>query len=533
MVAKFRIAMILTPNLSGLVGDTSSAGRLRDPGWIGCVASAGWVRTMAPRGFAFDMVFSSIIFIFYFLPAFFLLYWALPFRNTVILLASLLFYAWSEPGNLAVLLPFIVFNWFFGIAIAGSANTARRVLFVAGVAVDMAFMLYFKYLGFLVQQVNATLGWLHAAPLPDTHVALPLGISFFVFQGISYLTDVHRGDVKVQRNLVTFAAYKSMFPQLIAGPIVRYSQVARKFAQRRVTLFRLHTGGAMFIIGLAQKTLIANVVAQPANDLFSLPHEQLSLTAAWFGVTCYTLQIYFDFAGYSNMAIGMGHMMGFTFPTNFNLPYASRSVTEFWRRWHMTLSAWFRDYVYIPLGGNRRGRLRTYANLVTVFLLCGFWHGANWTFAAWGLWHGLFLAIERMGLSTLLARRPAALQHVYTMIAVMGGWVLFRADTIGGAGGFIAAMVGAGHGTEVSLPIEQFATPSVLTAILIGCLCAVTPRPAPRALTRKLQPYVGGSRLVAGFAVDLVLSAALLVLLVLSLATLAAGSFNPFIYFRF
>lgn len=479
------------------------------------------------------MVFSSIIFACYFLPAFFLLYWLLPFKNTCILVASLIFYAWSEPGNLAILVPFILLNWGFGVTIAASTATVRRVVFVAGVVLDLGFMLYFKYLGFLVQQVNDVLRLLNGPPMPAYDVVLPLGISFFVFQGISYLADIYRGDVKAQRNLITFAAYKAMFPQLIAGPIVRYRQVARKFAQRRVTLLRLHTGVAMFITGLAQKTLVANIVAQPANDLFALPPDQLTAAAAWFGVICYTLQIYFDFAGYSNMAIGMGHMMGFTFPANFNLPYASRSVTEFWRRWHMTLSSWFRDYVYIPLGGNRCGRLRTYANLLAVFLLCGFWHGANWTFAAWGLWHGLFLTIERMGLSSLLARCPAVFRHVYTMVAVMTGWVLFRADTIEGAGGFLTAMFGAGHGTGTDLPIGQYATPSVLTAIMIGCVCAVTPRPGARSLARRLRPLMGGSRIVAGVTTDLMLGVLLLCMLVLSLATLAAGSFNPFIYFRF
>ena len=479
------------------------------------------------------MVFSSIIFVCYFFPIFFLLYWTLPFKNTFILFSSLIFYGWSEPGNLMILLPFILINWAFGVGIAGSQGKIRQVVFTAGIAIDLGFMLHFKYVGFLLGQLNEA--WLapHGMPMPAYNVALPLGISFFVFQGISYLTDIYRGTISAQRNLITFAAYKSMFPQLIAGPIVRYSHVARKFAHRRISLFRLHTGVALFIVGLAQKTLVANIVAQPASDIFNLPSEQLSLTAAWFGIICYTLQIYFDFAGYSNMAIGMGHMMGFTFPLNFYLPYRARSVTEFWRRWHMTLSSWFRDYVYIPLGGNRHGPIRTYTNLLIVFLLCGFWHGANWTFAAWGLWHGLFLTIERIGLMSLLSRSPAIVRHIYTMLAVMVGWVLFRSETIGGAGSFMAAMIGHGRGNNITLPIEQYATPSVLTAIVVGCICAVTPRPARRTIEHWLQSRLGAKRFTACVAANLILGAPLLALLALSLATLAAGSFNPFIYFRF
>ncbi len=478
------------------------------------------------------MVFSSITFVFYFFPVFFCLYWLLPFRNTVILFASLLFYAWGDPGSVIILLAFILLNWMFGLMVSGSAAWARYWVLAAGVTIDLGFMLYYKYLHFLMVQAATVLHALHLAEVKPHEIALPLGISFFVFQGISYLIDIYRGDVAAQRNLVTFAAYKAMFPQLIAGPIVRYRQVAAKFSHRRVSLFRLQTGVAMFIIGLAQKTLVANIVAQPANDLFNLPPDQLSAPGAWLGAVCYTLQIYFDFAGYSNMAIGMGHMMGFTYPANFNLPYVSQSMTEFWRRWHMTLSSWFRDYVYIPLGGNRLGRLRTYFNLMAVFLLCGFWHGANWTFAAWGLWHGLFLTIERLGLWRLLAHAPRPLRHVYTIAAVMFGWVLFRADTIDQAVLYMAAMLGRGDGNEITLPIEQYATPTVITALVAGTVCAVIPRPAARASVATLGPVVG-SRVVASLAVNTAFGLTLLGLLICSAATLAAGSFNPFIYFRF
>jgi len=478
------------------------------------------------------MVFSSIVFLFYFLPFVLLLYYASGKSNLVILLASLLFYAWGEPQYVVLLVVFILFNWLAGLAIASRIGWQRTAILAATISANVLFLVFFKYLDFLVGQLDTVLTAAGATPIAVRPIALPLGISFFTFQGMSYLIDIYRGEVVAQRNLLTFATYKSMFPQLIAGPIVRYRQIAGKIERRRVSLFRLQYGIVLFIVGMSQKVLIANTVAVPADELFGTAAGDLTLPAAWLGVVCYTLQIYFDFAGYSNMAIGMGHMMGFGYPPNFNRPYVSQSITEFWRRWHISLSTWFRDYLYVPLGGNRRGRLRTYVNLFLVFVICGFWHGASWTFAIWGLWHGGFLIVERMGLGGLLRRCWRPLRHLYVMLAVMLGWVFFRCDTLAGALGYLGTMFGLGDAGATALPVVRYAPPSVWAAIVIGSVFAVLRAPGVRSIAPRWRPAVArypasGALMQAGASV------ACLVLLVLSALTLATGSFNPFIYFRF
>lgn len=486
------------------------------------------------------MLFSSVVFLFYFFPAFFLVYYASGLKNAIILAASLMFYAWGEPRNVLLLVAFIICNWLFGLALGRfPAGRQRQAVLTLTAAADILFLVAFKYLGFIVEQLDAGLIALHARPLPVPVIPLPLGISFFVFQGISYLVDISRGDVEPQRKLLTFATYKSMFPQLVAGPIVRYRQVAGKIERRRVSLFRLQFGLILFITGLSQKVLIANAVAVPADDIFGLAAGHITAPAAWLGVACYTLQIYFDFAGYSNMAIGMGHMMGFGFPANFNRPYASQSITEFWRRWHISLSTWLRDYLYIPLGGNRRGRARTYLNLFLVFLICGFWHGANWTFAIWGVWHGGFLILERMGLARVIRHGGRPLRHLYALVVVMVGWVFFRTDSLAHALGYIGAMFGLGSASAGSLPLAQFAPPSVVAAIALGCVFSVLRPPSVRSLAPRAYPATTApgrtlpKRAIQGPLLQASIPLACLGLLVLSALTLATGSFNPFIYFRF
>ncbi len=456
------------------------------------------------------MLFSSITFLFYFLPLFLLAYACLPWRNAVLLIASLIFFAWGDPPRITLLLACIVLNWGFGLALA--RDVGRRPITLAfGVAANLGLLIWFKYLGFLGQQANALLAAIGGAPVSFPEVVLPLGISFFTFQGISYLIDVHRGDVRAQPSLMKFAVYKSMFPPLIAGPIVRYATIAGSLDVRRVNRIDLREGAQQFIIGLAQKVLLANTIAGPVDRLFAQPPGSLDMLAAWVAAAGYALQIYFDFAGYSNMAIGLGRILGFTFPRNFDRPYASRSVGEFWRRWHMTLSAWFRDYVYIPLGGNRRGSLRTGCNLLAVFLLCGLWHGASWNFAIWGLYHGAFLVAERIGLGRVLARLPRVLSHAYLVLVVVVGWVPFRADTLGDTASMLAAMAGLSPG---GFAAGQVLGNSVLAALVSGAIFSVLPL-APRTRARP------------------VMQAACLVLFVLSAASLAAGTYNPFIYFRF
>ena len=461
------------------------------------------------------MLFSSITFLFYFLPLFLLAYHRLPAPNLVLLGASLLFYAWGDPARLPLLLVCILLNHAAGLAIERDAGRARLWL-ALGVAGNLALLLYFKYAGFLVAQWAVLAPHLGLAAPAVPEVVLPLGISFFTFQGISYLIDVRRGVVRAQPSLLRFALYKAMFPPLIAGPIVRYAVVAAQIEQRgvdrrTVTEAMWVRGIESFTIGLGQKVLLANTLAGPVDHLFALAPGELTPAAAWLAAFGYALQIYFDFAGYSNMAIGLGRLIGFELPVNFDRPYAARSVTEFWRRWHITLSTWFRDYLYIPLGGNRAGPWRTGVNLTLVFLLCGLWHGASWNFALWGLYHGLFLVLERIGLGRLLTRLPALLRHAYLVLVVTVGWVPFRAVDLPHTLMILRTMVGAAGAAGGVTAGASFAA-----ALVVGSVAAVWPREAmPR-----------------GFPVA-VRQAACLVLLVLSAASLAAGTYNPFIYFRF
>lgn len=462
------------------------------------------------------MVFSSITFLFYFLPAFLLLYYVLPWKNSVLLLASLLFYAWGEPRFVPLLMVSALLNYGFGVAI-GRATLRRKLLLWLGVAVNLGMLAYYKYLGFFTDILNEVLPNKLAAPT----IVLPLGISFFVFQGLSYLIDVYRGQVDAQKSFWNFAMYKAMFPQLIAGPIVRYQQIAGEINQRVVSSERLWRGFRQFSTGLAQKVLIANTIALPADQLFAAGPASLDAAGAWLAVACYSVQILFDFAGYSNMAIGIAHMIGFSYPPNFQRPYSAISVTDFWRRWHMSLSSWFRDYVYIPLGGNRVGPWRTYANLALVFLLCGLWHGAAWTFIIWGAWHGVLLVLERAGFGRVLARMPSLLGQGYTLLMVMIGWVFFRAADLPTAWKMLQLMFGGGAGGGPPHDWRIDIGPVQWSALAIGILLAVWRREQPA------QPFhASGWRLGAGMA------AALLALLLCG-ATLAAGTYNPFIYFRF
>ena len=482
------------------------------------------------------MVFSSIIFLFYFLPLFLAAYLCLaPWRAAVIVAGSLLFYAWGEPAYIALLLVFIVLNWAMGLAVQ-RATSLRRPILAAGITANLLFLIFFKYVGFLCAQFDALLRLTGAASLPHIAVPLPLGISFFTFQGISYLIDISRGDVAAQPSLLKFAMYKAMFPQLIAGPIVRYRQIAGEIDDRSVSIARLRRGIEIFVLGLAQKVLIANTVSLPADQIFALPADQLTTGTAWLGAVCYMAQIFFDFSGYTNMAIGLGQMMGFTLPRNFDRPYLAQSVTEFWRRWHMTLSSWFRDYLYIPLGGSRHGPARTYANLLAVFVLCGLWHGASWTFALWGLYHGAFLIAERAARPLASVRIWRPLRHFYLLLAVLVGWVLFRADSLGAAAGMLKAMVGLGAAGPAAMPAARFATASVITALLAALVAVIAPPlGAWRRWARGIPAFgpSGGGAIASAAAVDGMRIAWSLSLFLLTATALSAGTYNPFIYFRF
>lgn len=456
------------------------------------------------------MVFSSILFLFYFFPIFLCLYYVLPWKNAVLLVASLVFYAWGEPRFVPILLLSALLNYSAGLAIARAA-ARRKLWLVVGVAANLLLLAWFKYLAFL----GEALGQLFNIDASLPPVALPLGISFFTFQGLSYLIDVYRKEVAAQPSFWRFATYKAMFPQLIAGPIVRYQQIAAEIGERQLPNARVLAGLEQFVLGLAQKVLLANTLAAPADRIFALDPATLSAPAAWLGLLCYTLQIFYDFCGYSNMAIGIGHMTGFSYPRNFDQPYSARSVTEFWQRWHMSLSSWFRDYVYIPLGGNRLGPVRTYANLAIVFLLCGLWHGAAWTFVVWGFWHGALLIVERIGLGAVLARLPGVLAQLWTMLAVMVGWVFFRAQDLQGATGYLVAMGGSAARAEAR-PWQVDLGPVELTALVVALACALT---RGRAAGLADGRWRHAPLVLAGVA--------------LCAASLAGGTYNPFIYYRF
>ncbi len=476
------------------------------------------------------MTFSSIPFLFYFLPLFLAFYALAPAKNAALLAGSLLFYAWGEPVFIVFLLASLAGNHFFARAVA--ASQSNRML-AAGVALNLAALGWFKYAGFAADTLSGAFAvagvdiTAHAAP------HLPLGISFYTFQAISLLFDVRRRDAEAPRRFIDTALYISMFPQLIAGPIVRYKEIDEQLRQRTHSAEKFASGARLFILGLAQKALLANTFAGAADAAFGAPSEAaLSMGAAWLGLAAYSLQIYFDFAGYSNMAIGMGRMFGFELPRNFNFPYAAQSVTEFWRRWHMTLSRWFRDYLYIPLGGNRGSALSTYRNLWIVFLLCGLWHGAAWTFVFWGAWHGAFLVMERAFLSRALAASPRLLRHLYLPLVVALGWVPFRAESFAGAGEYYAALMGVSAG-DYETAVRDIAPQGFAAILAVGAIIALWPlaRELAAAVSARLpmmrqRVRNGAVRFVAG-------QAWLALLFILCAAMLAGGAYNPFIYFRF
>jgi alginate O-acetyltransferase complex protein AlgI len=475
------------------------------------------------------LLFSEPIFLFFFLPAVLGLYFVLPARlhNAMLLLASLFFYGWGEP-KLFLLLPVcIALNWWFGLWIGRTRGTPRgkRALFVA-VAVNLGVLVVFKYADFVVDNVDALLQVVGVRALPRPHIALPLGVSFFTFQAMSYVIDVYRGESPPSKSWLALATWKSFFPQLIAGPIVRYRDLREQLVNHAVTRAGFALGVERFVVGLAKKMIVANTVAAPADRIFALPLAELSTATAWLGVVCYAVQIYFDFSGYSDMAIGLGHMFGFRLLENFAYPYASRSITEFWRRWHISLSSWFRDYLYIPLGGNRGKPWRTWFNLLTVFALCGFWHGASWVFVVWGLFHGAFLVLERLGLGRALERVGAPLCRVYTLVVVLAGWVFFRAETLPSAVGILRTMAGLGGARPLAQPVALFVDPRLVLALVAGAIGSAPFVPWLKVVAARGSAPVRHVAATAG-------AACVGLLLVVSAMLMAAGTYNPFIYFRF
>jgi len=496
------------------------------------------------------VLFTEPTFLFLFLPVLLLLYfapqaaWAARsgqsrhgiYANWLLLVASIVFYAKGGGAFTWLMLGSIAFNYWIAIAISSARGPREdsgraRLLLAFAVTVNLVVLGIFKYANFFADNVNALFLILQVRPLVVPRVLLPIGISFFTFHAISYVVDVYRRDATAQKSPVHAALYLLLFPQLIAGPIIRYRDIADQLARRVVSLAGFAYCIRRFVIGLAKKVLIANVVAGPADQIFAMPPGQLSAPYAWLGVLCYTLQIYFDFSGYSDMAVGLGRMFGFRFPENFRWPYISETVQEFWRRWHMSLSTWFRDYLYVPLGGNRVSAARTYVNLVTVFFLCGLWHGASWTFVVWGLFHGTFLVLERLGLADRVKSLWAPLRHVYLLLVVMIGWVFFRAETLAGAVAFLKSMAGLSVATPAAYALGWYLTPELWLALIAG---AIGSMPVVPALARWRQESVAATTRPALQSLLTATSvASLVVLLVASVMQMAARTYNPFIYFRF
>jgi len=495
------------------------------------------------------VLFSEPVFLFIFLPLLLALYFlpgVRPLRNILLLAGSLLFYAWGEKYFVAMMLVSITFNYLMGLWVdraIQSQRTARMHLCIAIIG-NLGMLAVYKYADFVVETINALLAPLGIATLPFPGIRLPIGISFFTFQAMSYVIDVYRRETPAQKSFVNVALYVALFPQLIAGPIVRYHDVAKEIVKRIITREMFAEGVRRFILGLGKKMILANSIAFVADRIFGnlnaepplapVPLDQLTFWLAWLGVVCYTLQIYFDFSAYSDMAIGLGLMFGFRFLENFNYPYISQSITEFWRRWHISLSTWFRDYLYIPLGGNRGGPAKTYRNLIIVFFLCGLWHGASWTFVIWGLFHGLFLVLERLGLGRLLAGAWRPTRHLFTLLVVVVGWVFFRAENLAQAGAFLGAMVGFGTGDGVQYRPQMYLDNRVILALVIGIIASTPVWPAIGAWYRNLTAQLNEPRLVAAEATaHVVRLAALAVIFVAASLLVAAGSYSPFIYFRF
>lgn len=466
------------------------------------------------------MVFSSTIFLCVYLPLVLLGYYICPKkgRNLFLLIASLVFYAWGEPKYVFLMIFSILVNYIFGRLMDKHRENKKRLklMLVLSVVIDLGLLSVFKYTDFIITNVNAIFG----ANFDLLNIALPIGISFYTFQAMSYTIDVYRNDVRVQKNLIDFGMYITMFPQLIAGPIVRYADVQDQLADRSVTTADFSEGVMRFVVGLGKKVLLANQMGAVWSEIYALGGD-VSALMAWTGAIAYTFQIYFDFSGYSDMAIGLGRMFGFKFPENFRYPYQSVSITDFWRRWHITLSTWFKEYLYIPLGGNRRGLARQALNLLIVWSLTGFWHGAGWNFVLWGLYYFVILFIEKLFLLKALDKLPKFFRHVYALLLIIIGWVIFASDDVSVLLPFLGSMFGA-NGAIGGMDVYTLLTKA---ALLVICCIASTELPKKLFLSA-----AGAMSEKAAFTLKSVMTIALLAL---SMILLIGDSYNPFLYFRF
>lgn len=468
------------------------------------------------------MVFSSLIFIFIFLPLVLVSYYIAPrrLRNTVILLASLLFYAWGEPTYIILIIISILINYLGALLIRVHIKNKdkSKFIFITLLLIDISILFFFKYYGFAIECLGSIIG----LDLKVKSISLPLGISFYTFQQISYIADIYMQKVKPERNLIDFATYITMFPQLIAGPIVKYEDIHKQLANRKESINKFGEGVQRFIIGLGKKVILANNIGLIWTQVKEVNLNDLSVVLSWIGIIAFTLQIYFDFSGYSDMAIGLAKMFGFDFLENFDYPYISKSITEFWRRWHMSLGGWFREYIYIPLGGNKKGTLIQVRNLFIVWFTTGLWHGASTNFVVWGLYFGVILFIEKIYLKDLLKKIPSIFSHIYTLIIVMIGWVIFDMNTLTDSGHYIKIMFGFGNNIFIDNLAKYILTNNFII-LLIGLICS----------TKLIKIYMNKIKSTFRENDVFLITAINLLILIISTAYLVGASYNPFLYFRF
>ena len=468
------------------------------------------------------MVFSSIIFMFTFLPLSLLLYYIMPrkFKNLILLMISLVFYAWGEPVYVLLMIFTIIFDYIMALIIDRNREdkVKSKVIFIGTIGVNLLILGFFKYYGFLIDNINL----LFNLNLQYTNLALPIGISFYTFQTLSYVVDVYLDKVKVQKSLISFALYVTMFPQLVAGPIVKYSDIDYQLTNRKESINKFGQGVDRFIIGLGKKVLLANNIGIIWTTIQGMNIDSISVLTSWIGIIAYTFQIYFDFSGYSDMAIGLGNMFGFEFIENFNYPYISTSISEFWRRWHISLGTWFREYVYIPLGGNRVSTLKHIRNLFVVWLLTGLWHGASWNFVVWGLYYGFILFMEKIILHKVLSKTPKFIKHIYTMLLVMIGWVLFGSVDLTSALEYLKVMFGLSGNALVDNSAIYYLYTNIKLLIILT-LCST---PIISIIFRQIIKK--GKSVGILFAVSINI-----IIILISIAYLVNETYNPFLYFRF
>lgn len=467
------------------------------------------------------MLFSSQVFLYFFLPITLIVYYLSPkrFRNFILLIASLIFYAWGEPIYILIMLFSTVFDYINGLLIdkfqKKNQDKYAKIVLIVSVVGNLAILGFFKYSDFLISNINS----LFNSNISLLAIALPIGISFYTFQTMSYTIDVYKQNVKAQKNFISFATYVTLFPQLIAGPIVKYRDVSESLENRKENITDFSEGIKRFIIGLFKKVMIANNAGFIWESIHSLPYSEISLSLAWIGAICYSLQIYYDFSGYSDMAIGLGKMFGFHFLENFNYPYIAKSITDFWRKWHISLSSWFKEYVYIPLGGSRKTIARTVINLLIVWFLTGLWHGASWNFVVWGLYFGVLLIIEKFVLKKVLDKMPSFIRHLYTLFFVVISWVIFACPTLEDGLNYISIMFNFNNEIISTESIYLISTHFVLFIIaIIGC----TP------IFKKIKEKLKNNKIF--MIIEIIIC---LILFFISLSFLVGSTYNPFLYFRF